>query len=162
MNKHQTAPARDMDAFIDPVHEAAFSNCIKRMAGNVGMSAKVLYRRLDENDAMPLRFTDFVAIFWSVDEESRMRILQPFLDDLGLVAMPAAQAPHDAPLLDLVIDHQVSVGHMSSTVKSALADGQIDARERKEIAEAVQAEIDALCKLRSALEAQAEPKLARA
>lgn len=162
MNKNQTTPARDMDSFIDPVHDAAFSNCIKRMAGNVGMSAKSLYRRLDENDAMPLRYSDAVAIFWSVDEESRQRIVQPFLDDMGLVAIPAAQAPENAALLDLVIDHQVSVGHMSSTVKAALADGKIDARERKEIAEAVQAEIDALCKLRGALESVAEPKLAKA
>ena len=161
MNKYQT-PARDMDAFIDPVHDAAFSNCIKRMAGTVGMSSKVLYRRLDENDAMPLRYTDFVAIFWSVDEESRQRILQPFLDDMGLVAMKAAPAAEGASLLDLMTDHQISFGSVAGTVRDALKDNRIDAKERVEIARAVQEEIDALCKLRSALEAVAEPKLARA
>lgn len=162
MDKHQDQPARDMDVFIDPVHDAAFSNCIKRMAGTVGMSAKVLYRRLDENDAMPLRFTDFVAIFWSVDEASRMRILQPFLDDMGLVAVQAARASENTSLLDLMTNHQVSFGCVAGTVRDALADNRIDAKERKAIAEAVQEEIDALCKLRSALEGMAEPKLAHA
>jgi len=162
MDKHQAQPTRDMDAFIDPVHDAAFSNCIKRMASNVGMSAKVLYRRLDENDAMPLRFTDFVAIFWSVDEESRQSILQPFLDDMGLVATPAAKAAEGASLLDLMANHQISFGCVAGTVRDALEDGRIDARERKAIAEAVNEEIDALCRLRSALEGMAEPKLAKA
>ncbi len=162
MDKYQDQPARDMDAFLEAIHDAAFANCIKRMASNVGMSAKSLYRRLDENDAMPLRYTDAVAIFWSVDEESRMRIVQPFLDDLGLVAIKAAKADEGASLLDLVIDHQISCGTVASTVRDALADNRIDARERAEIAKAVQDEIDALCKLRSALESVAEPKLARA
>ncbi|MFG6139479.1 phage regulatory CII family protein [Halomonas sp. B23F22_10] len=162
MDKHQGPIMRDMDSFIDPVHDAAFANCIKRMAGNVGMSAKSLYRRLDENDAMPLRFSDAVAIFWTVDEDSRQRILQPFLDDMGLVAIPAAKAREGADLLDLMTDHQVSFGNVASTVRDAIADRKIDARERAEIAQVVQEEIDALCALRAALEGMAEPKLAKA
>lgn len=155
-------PARDMDAFLDPVHDAAFANCIKQMAGTVGMSAKSLYRRLDENDAMPLRFVDFVAIFWAVDQESRKRILQPFLDDMGLVAMPAAKAADGTSLLDLMTDHQISFGSVAGTVRDALEDGRIDAHERRAIAEAVQEEIDALSRLRGALEGMAEPRLAKA
>ncbi|TFH85237.1 hypothetical protein EQG41_18155 [Billgrantia azerbaijanica] len=162
MYKYQDSNTRDMDAFLDPVHDAAFSNCIKRMAGTVGMSAKSLYRRLDENDAMPLRFTDAVAIFWAVDDESRQRIIQPFLDDMGVVAVRAATASDGAALIDLITNHQISFGNVASTVRDALADNRIDARERVEIAQAVQEEIDALCRLRSALEGMAEPKLARA
>lgn len=162
MHKYQDRHTRDMDAFLDPVHDAAFANCIKRMASNVGMSAKSLYRRLDENDAMPLRFTDAVAIFWAVDEDSRQRIIQPFLDDLGLVATKAATPREGTPLIDLMTDHQISFGSVATVVRDALADNRIDAQERKAIAQAVQDEIDALCKLRSALDGMAEPKLARA
>lgn len=162
MDKYQGPHTRDMDSFIDPIHDAAFAHSVKRMAGTVGMSAKSLYRRLDENDAMPLRFTDAVAIFWAVDEESRQRIIRPFLDDMGLVAMPAAKAEEDATLLDLVTGHQAAFGNVASTVRDALADNRVDAMERAEIAQVVQREIDALCALRGALDEMAEPKLARA
>ena len=124
-------PVRDMDAFIDPVHSAAFDNCIKALAVATGMSAKSLYRRLDDNDAMPLRFTDFVSIFWSVDESSRRAMVQPFLDDLGLVATPRIDAEDEveAEIQELLLDQQEQASRFMRAIRQAKADGRIDAAE---------------------------------
>lgn len=152
----------DMDSFIDPVHDAAFTHCIKRLAGTVGMSTKSLYRRLDDNDAMPLRFIDAVAIFWAVDDASRRRILQPFLDDLGLrVVRDVTALGHITPL-DRVTDLQLLTGTVTTLVRDDLAAGRIEGRERAELSEALREEIEGLSRLMGELDEVAAPRLAQA
>lgn len=124
-------PARDMDAFLDPVHDVAFRNCIKRLAGEVGMSAKALYKRLDDNDVMPLRFIDFVAIFWAVPAEDRKAMIQPFLDEMGVVATPRIDTADavEAEIQELLLDQQAQAARFMAAVREAREDGRIDAAE---------------------------------
>lgn len=129
-------PVRDMDAFLDPVHDAAFNACIKRLAGEVGMSAKALYKRLDDNDAMPLRFVDFVAIFWAVPQEARKAMLQPFLEEMGVVTTPVitdAQDALEAEVQEMLLDQHEQAARFIAVVREAQRDGAISDEELEAI-----------------------------
>ncbi|MCP1366605.1 phage regulatory CII family protein, partial [Halomonas sp. BBD48] len=87
-----------------------------------------------------------------------VRCVQPLLDELGMIAVPASQPGEDVSLFDLVMNHQVSVGVVAKTVRDALADGQIDAKERGQIEQVVQEEINALCDLSAVLKEMSQPR----
>lgn len=153
-------PVRDMDAFIDPVHDAAFNNCIKALAVNVGMSAKSLYRRLDDNDAMPLRFVDFVSIFWSVDYESRKEMIQPFLDDMGMVAVKRTEeGVGRGDVLGSVLDSQTESGRLAGLIHQVIADGEVDEDEAASLDAQFRAIEAATAKLKADLASMKRPAL---
>ncbi|MEA3250171.1 MAG: phage regulatory CII family protein [Pseudomonadota bacterium] len=154
-------PVRDMDAYIDPAHDAAFANVPKRLAVDMGMSAKSLYRRLDENDAMPLRFIDFVALFWSVDEESRKAMIQPFLDDMGMVAVERIQAESVAKgdIFGAVLDGQSESGKLASLIHQVIEDDVVDDDEAADLDRQFREIEAATARLKAQLEAKRKPTL---
>ena len=154
-------PVRDMDAYLDPVHDAAFANVPKRLAVAMGMSTKSLYRRLDDNDAMPLRFVDFVAIFWSVDEESRKTMVQPFLDDMGMVAVERVKADGvlKGDIFGAVLDGQSESGKLASLIHQVIEDDVVDDDEAADLDSQFREIEAATARLKAQLEAKRKPTL---
>lgn len=152
---------RDMDAYIEPVHGAAFDNCIKALALDIGMSTKSLYRRLDDNDAMPLRFTDMVSIFWTVDRESQERMIQPFLDHLGMVAVDRVEAEglSREDIFSAVLHKQSENGRLAHLIHQAIEDDEIDEDEAAQLDEQFRQIEAATAKLKAQLEAKRKPQL---
>ena len=134
MDSH-TARERDMDTYLDAVHEVAFDCRPKTLASDIGMSVKSLYRRLAEDDPMPLRLIDFVGIFWNVDREHQMRLLAPFLDYLGMVAVPRCEqgAVSRGDVFASVLNAQQGQGAMAALIQSAIADGEVDDEEARQL-----------------------------
>ncbi|KGA00854.1 hypothetical protein KP05_16705 [Cobetia amphilecti] len=130
-----TAPERDMDTYLDAVHDVAFDCHPKTLASDIGMSVKSLYRRLAEDDPMPMRLIDFVGIFWSVDREHQMRLIAPFLDHLGMVAVPRCEKGEVSrgDVFASVLNAQQGQGVMAALIQAAIADGEIDDKEAAQL-----------------------------
>jgi|GEM_PF-1918386 len=134
MDAH-TEIERDMDAFLDAVHDVAFECQPKQLASDLGMSAKSMYRRLSEDEPMPLRFIDFVGIFWNVDREHQMRLMAPFLDYLSMVAVPRCEKGEVSrgDVFASVLDTQQGQGAMAALIQAAIADGEVDEEEAAQL-----------------------------
>lgn len=130
-----TAPERDMDTYLDAVHDVAFDCHPKTLASDIGMSVKSLYRRLSDDDPMPMRLIDYVGIFWNVDREHQMRMIAPFLDHLGLVAVERCEqgAVTRGDVFASVLDAQQGNGALAALIQVALADGVVDDDEAAQL-----------------------------
>ncbi|MGY3728036.1 MULTISPECIES: phage regulatory CII family protein [Cobetia] len=124
-----------MDTYLDAVHDVAFDCHPKTLASDIGMSVKSLYRRLAEDDPMPMRLIDFVGIFWNVDREHQMRLLAPFLDCLGVVAVPrcAHGEVSRGDVFASVLKAQQGQGAMAALIQAAIADDEIDDKEAAQL-----------------------------
>lgn len=134
MDTH-TAPDRDMDAYLDAVHDVAFDCHPKQLASDIGMSVKSLYRRLSDEDPMPIRLIDFVGIFWNVEREQQMRLIAPFLDHLGVVAVKRSEAGkvERGDVLASVLEAQQGSGKLAALIQVAIADGVVDDEEAAQL-----------------------------
>ncbi len=134
MDSH-TAPERDMDTYLDAVHDVVFECCPKVLASDIGMSVKSLYRRVAEDDPMPMRLVDVVGIFWNVDREHQMRLIAPFLDHLGMVAVPryVQGEVSRGDVFASVLNAQQGQGAMAALIQAAIADGEIDDKEAAQL-----------------------------
>ncbi|MHB0774281.1 Cro/CI family transcriptional regulator [Halomonas sp. WWR20] len=134
------------------INQSAVSNWVRGKHGMspvIAMRAEVLtagkfkasdlYRRLDDNDAMPLRYVDMVSIFWGVDRASQERIIQPFLDHLGMVAVDRVKAEtvEREDIFGAVLDKQAEGGRLATLIHQAIADDEIDEEEAAQLGRAV-------------------------
>lgn len=126
---------RDMDSFLDAVHGVAFDSHPKQLADRIGISQRALYRRLDENDSMPLRLTDFVGIFWNVDEAKQLRMLEPFLDYLGMTAIKRSEVGkvERGDVFASMLQAQQENGRLAALIQAAIADGVVDDQEAEQL-----------------------------
>ncbi|MBY6030008.1 hypothetical protein C6W88_15715 [Halomonas litopenaei] len=148
-----------MDKFTASIQEVAKEYGLERLAGDLGMTYNCLSAQLNPNNGRPLSLSKYFQLIRFARDA---RLVQPLLDQMGMVAIQKGARDDDATLFDLVINHQVAAGTVAQTVRDALADNRISAQERKEIRKAVRAEIDALTSLEAELEEMAEPRLAKA
>lgn len=144
-----------MDKLTEALHDIALEHGIAQLAADMGVSRHVLANQLNPTND---RHISLAKYYLMVRLTQDVRCVQPLLDELGMIAVPASKPDEDISLFDLVMNHQVSVGVVAKTVRDALADQKIDAKERVKIEEVVQQEINALCDLASVLKEMSQPR----
>ncbi len=84
---------------------------------------------------MPMRLVDVVGIFWNVDREHQMRLIAPFLDHLGMVAVPryVQGEVSRGDVFASVLNAQQGQGAMAALIQAAIADGEIDDKEAAQL-----------------------------
>ncbi|MEC8917143.1 MAG: phage regulatory CII family protein [Pseudomonadota bacterium] len=123
-----------MDRYTEGLREAAFEYGIKKLAYDLDMSEGRLYKKLDPDSGVSLTLADFMRITRTLGD---VRCINRVLDDLGMVAtpIPSGTSQAEADLRDLLLNTNEIVTALFHQVRVAEADGEIDAKERKEIAD---------------------------
>lgn len=148
-----------MDKLTAAIQEVAEDYGYKRLAAAVGCPYQVLVNQCNPINDRPISLRKFWLMF-SITKD--MRLLVAFLDEIGAVAVAKGKRNEDASLFDLVVNHQIAGGHVASTIRDALSDGEVTPDEFRSVRRAVREEIDALTALEDEMQDMAEPKLAKA
>lgn len=148
-----------MDAFTGAIYDVAHEHGLKRLAPDLGVTEQSLRNKINPNaENAGLTLPQYYQM---VRFTKQLRLVQPLLDMLGMVAVPAGHnQDEDASLCDLVLNHSLAFGSLSGEIHKAMADGQIDLDEIKKIKVAMQEELHAMTALVGELEGMAQPKLA--
>lgn len=144
-----------MDEFTGAIYQVAHEYGLKRLSPDLGVTEQTLRNKLNLTGDHTLTLAQYYQM---VRFTKDVRAVQPLLDEIGMQAIKVSKPDEDQSLFDLILSHQAAFGGFAATVRDALADGKVDARERAELKQAMQAEINALCDAMSALDEMSQPR----
>lgn len=140
-----------MDKYTEPMREAAFEYGIKRLAADLDMTESRLYKKLDSESNLPMTLNDFFRVNRVL---KNVTVIQPLLNDLGLVATPRAEAEStEECVFRLLAEKQVESGRLAQVVVEAMQDRQVSDEELSALEDRLIAAESALAMLRNRIRA---------